>query len=406
MKTTRKILVALLVAATLLMSVTAITASAEESTEPAHVNSLAVGDTNKIVVTGDTLNAASLPIEWVEFVVTEKAHYEFTGDTYAFIYNKMDLADLTACVCGFSGKADLEPGTYYICVGGVTTGEFNITVTKTAIGGGDDPVDPAPLLPLLQIGENTVTIDGSVTNLTGNAIAWYLLVVEEAGTYAIVSDDLNGYFYSKMDLADFSACICGFKGVAELEPGTYYVCVGKDGKTGEFSVTVDNGGDIEVPATNTVVLGENKYVLNAPLIAIGYEFTTFNADKAGYYTFTGADPLTFFIWPDYPDVAVGDIPTTAPYDWNVKADNSGFEESFTVYLEAGVYAVGFRYDFVTEAGEYDFTISYSETDPNPAPEDPVAEPELNFFEKIWQAILDFFKSIGDFFTNLFGGNKE
>ena len=38
------------------------------------------------------------------------------------------------------------------------------------------------------------------------------------------------------------------------------------------------------------------------------------------------------------------------------------------------------------------------------PEQP--EQELDFFEAIWQAILDFFKSIGDFFAGLFGGSEE
>ena len=32
--------------------------------------------------------------------------------------------------------------------------------------------------------------------------------------------------------------------------------------------------------------------------------------------------------------------------------------------------------------------------------------ELNFFQKIWQAIVSFFQFIGKFFGNLFGGNKE
>ena len=31
--------------------------------------------------------------------------------------------------------------------------------------------------------------------------------------------------------------------------------------------------------------------------------------------------------------------------------------------------------------------------------------ELGFFDKIWQAIVDFFKSIGQFFSNLFGGKE-
>ena len=45
------------------------------------------------------------------------------------------------------------------------------------------------------------------------------------------------------------------------------------------------------------------------------------------------------------------------------------------------------------------------TDPEQKP-DQQPEEELGFFESIWQAILDFFKSIGDFFAGLFGGNKE
>lgn len=385
--------------------------ASETPVEPPHENTLAVGDTNKIVVDGSVLNAYGQPIAWVEFVADEKAHYEFVGTdgALAFIYaGDIDINNAPAAsLCGYSGKADLEAGTYLICIGGGKTGEFNIAVSKSEIP--ETPVEPpveppvTPEYPALQVGENTVTIDGSVVNLTGNAIAWYEFTVETAGTYAIVSDDLNGYFYSKPDIGDFAACVCGFKGVADLEPGKYYICVGKEGKTGEFSVSIVTG-EIEAPASNTVVLGENKYVLNAPLLAIGYEFVTFTAEKAGWYTISGADPITFFIWPDYPNVAVTDIPTTAPYAWNVKHDNSGFEESFTVYLEAGVYAVGFRYDFA-EVGEYDYTITYSETDPNPV-EPPVVVPELTLFEKIMLAIKNFFAQISAWFENLFAGLKK
>lgn len=390
---------------------------AETPVEPPHENTLAVGDTNKIVVDGSVLNAYGQPIAWVEFVADEKAHYEFVGTdgALAFIYaGDIDINNAPAAsLCGYTGKADLEAGTYLICIGGGKTGEFNIAVTKSEIP--ETPVDPpvnppvTPEYPALQVGENTVTIDGSVVNLTGNAIAWYEFTVETAGTYAIVSDDLNGYFYSKPDISDFAACVCGFKGVADLEPGKYYICVGKDGKTGEFSVSIVTG-EIEAPASNTVVLGENKYVLNAPLLAIGYEFVTFTAEKAGWYTISGVDPVTFFIWPDYPNVAVTDIPTTAPYVWNVKLDNSGFEESFTVYLEAGVYAVGFRYDFA-EVGEYEYTITYSETDPDateepPVENPPVVVPELTLFEKIMLAIKNFFAQISAWFENLFAGLKK
>ncbi len=384
--------------------------AAEAPVEPPHVNTLVVGDTNKIVVDGDTLNEAGLPIEWVAFVADEKAHYEFVGTNGALVF--IFDAELNL-LCGGTGKADLEAGTYLICIGGGVVGEFNVAVSKSEIP--ETPVDPpveppvTPEYPALQVGENTVTIDGSVVNLTGNAIAWYEFTVETAGTYAIVSDDLNGYFYSKPDIGDFAACVCGFKGVADLEPGKYYICVGKDGKTGEFSVSIVTG-EIEAPASNTVVLGENKYVLNAPLLAIGYEFVTFTAEKAGWYTISGVDPVTFFIWPDYPNVAVTDIPTTAPYVWNVKLDNSGFEESFTVYLEAGVYAVGFRYDFA-EVGEYEYTITYSETDPDateepPVENPPVVVPELTLFEKIMLAIKNFFAQISAWFENLFAGLKK
>lgn len=384
--------------------------AAEAPVEPPHVNTLVVGDTNKIVVDGDTLNEAGLPIEWVAFVADEKAHYEFVGTNGALVF--IFDAELNL-LCGGTGKADLEAGTYLICIGGGVVGEFNVAVSKSEIP--ETPVDPpveppvTPEYPALQVGANTVTIDGSVVNLTGNAIAWYEFTVETAGTYAIVSDDLNGYFYSKPDIGDFTACVCGFKGVADLEPGKYYICVGKDGKTGEFSVSIVTG-EIEAPASNTVVLGENKYVLNAPLLAIGYEFVTFTAEKAGWYTISGADPVTFFIWPDYPNVAVTDIPTTAPYVWNVKLDNSGFEESFTVYLEAGVYAVGFRYDFA-EVGEYEYTITYSETDPDateepPVENPPVVVPELTLFEKIMLAIKNFFAQISAWFENLFAGLKK
>ena len=98
--------------------------------EKLHVNKLVVGEDNKIVVYGDTLNLANAPIEWVELVVTEAGTYTLTGDTYALIYATKDLMSVPAW--GYSNTAVLEPGTYYILIGGVTTGEFTITVTFTA----------------------------------------------------------------------------------------------------------------------------------------------------------------------------------------------------------------------------------------------------------------------------------
>ena len=106
-----------------------------EVTPPAHVNSLTVGDTNKIVVSGDVQNAAGLPIEWVSFTADEKAHYEFIGDTGVACL----IFDTNyALLCAGTGKADLEAGTYLICVGNGAVGEFNVAVTKSAI---EEPVN-------------------------------------------------------------------------------------------------------------------------------------------------------------------------------------------------------------------------------------------------------------------------
>ncbi len=374
---------------------------------------------NKIVVTGNTLNSAGAPIEWVKFVVTEKAHYEFTGDTYAFIYNKMDLADFAACVCGFSGKADLEPGTYYICIGGVATGEFTITATKTEIAGGEDPVTPE--LPTLVLGDNTVTIDGSVVNLTGSAITWLEFVVAEDGIYTVSSADLNCYIYSEMNLASADACLCKWSGTAELTAGTYYVCVGKEGVTGEFTVKAEKlGDDVELPAVNTIVVGENKYVLNQALKDKGYEWLYLTVEEDGIYTFSGLSPLLLFIWPDYPNQAT--VPDTAPFVWNADNLTGAIIDSIEVELVAGTYLIGFRYDgldaagnYICEVGEYTYTITRSEKpahehefvegkcecgeeDPNYVP--PV-EPELTLIQKIIKAITEFFAKIADFFKNLF-----
>ena len=472
-----------------------------ETPEQPHVNTLVVGDTNKIVVSGNTLNDANLPIEWVAFVADENAFYSFVGDNGALAF----IFDANGGFISATGAANLEAGTYLICLGNGLVGEFNVAVSKAAwvntlaigenkllitdaldngagyyivwvpfevtekanytFGGegilalvydsayqavagteleagtynvcvafltpattgiatvkvektaiGDEPVVE---LPKLQIGENAVSIDGTVVNLTGAAIAWYEFTVTEAGTYKVSSADLNCYIYSEMNLASIDACLCKFTGVAELEAGTYYVCVGRDGKTGDFTVTVDTG-EIEVPVANTIGLGKNTYHLTADLKVKEYEFILFTAEKDGIYTFSGCSPLTVFLFHTTPYVEGEALDANAPYVWNVGLD-ALLTDSFEVELKAGIYWVGFRYDGdkvnITEApvGEYEIEVTYAEKtedveppieDNPPVDDDPTEEPELNFFEKIWQAILNFFKSIGEFFSNLFSGNKE
>lgn len=360
-------------------------------TKSAWVNALVEG-ANKIYVDDSLPNSANYYVAVVPFVVTEAGHYAFTStNAIALIYD-----EAVNNLCGLTGAADLEAGTYYIWISAyteLTTGLFDVTLTKTAIGGGEIE---EPELPKLQLGDNTVTIDGTTTNLLGNAIAWLELVVEEAGTYAVTSADLNCYIYSEMNLASAEACLCNFTGVAVLEPGTYYVCVGKEGATGEFTVNVDNG-NVEIPVSNTIVVGDNVYVLSEKLKATGYEFIYITIEESGTYVFSGCAPLCFYIWPDYVDKYITEIPTDAPYVWNV--DNLTYEltDSFEVYLEAGTHCVGFRYDEEgAVVGEYEYNVSLKV-------EEPVEE--LNFFEQIWQAILNFFAQIGEWFKNLFGGNK-
>ena len=347
-----------------------------------------------ILVDGELSNGVG-PVVWVEFTVTQEAHYKFDCDKApALIYtSNADFMDFTT----YKGaEADLTEGTYYVLVGGTgDTGYFNLSVTQTAIEqGGDDPVDPpvTPELPKLQLGDNTVVIDGTTTNLTGNAIAWLELVVKEAGTYAITSADLNCYIYSEMNLTDFNACLCGFSGVATLEPGTYYVCVGKEGVTGEFTVSVDNGTNVEVPHKNTMVVGDNHYIITDNLYAIGYEFITIEITQPGTYVVTGGAPMKVYMW-----TILGEM-DDRNFGWNVDTTyegGNGFAPSFEVVItEPGTYWVGFNYDFVKEDPnapmEYDINISLKAEEPQP-------EPELNFFQKIIAWFMDIIQKILGFF---------
>ena len=364
-------------------------------TKEAILETMVVGE-NNVTVTGNTVNTAGAPIEWFKFVVTEKAHYEFVGDTYAFIYSKMDLADWTACVCGFSGKADLEPGTYYICIGGVTTGDFTINVTKTAIGGGDEPVDPPVEVedPALALGDNTVVIDGSQTNLAGKAVAWYTFTPETAGTYTLACEELTVYILNAKNMADVNAYV-GNGGVADLEAGvTYYVLVGRDGVKGEFTVNVSVGG--EVVEKNTLAVGDNHYVVTDSLIAAKAEYLYLTIEEAGTYVFTGGNPMKIYVWTvAVEDLEGGALSTTTPFVWNVDVmlgeGANGVAPTFEVTFDkAGTYWVGFNYDFVGEDREFDINIALKLADEQPGEDGgedntdpaPQPQPEMTLIQKI------------------------
>ena len=224
----------------------------------------------------------------------------------------------------------------------------------------------------------------------------------------------------------------GADGVAELEAGTkYYILVGKDGITGEFSLTVESG-EIEVPHKNSVALGDNHYIVSDALLATGYEWLNIEITEPGTYVIKGGAPMTVFFF-----TVPGTLDENSPNKWNL--DNLTYEyvsEFYVTLTEAGTYWMGFRYDNVGELREFDFNISLhehsfvegkcvcGESDPNyvpphehnfvegkcecgaedpdyvapeqPDPETP-AEPqpevELNFFQKIWKAILEFFQKL-------------
>ena len=345
---------------------------------------------NNVTVTGETLNAAKAPVEWYKFVVTEKAHYEFVGNTYAFIYSKYDMNDYTAIMCGGTGKADLEAGTYYILVGGVTAGDFTFNVTKTAIEGGEEGGDEPEVTPahdpyVLAIGDNTITIDGCTMNIANppTAIEWAELVITEKGVYKVTSDTLKCYIYSEKNLASFTACVCGFTGAAELEPGTYYVCLGNEDVRGEHTVTVEKvGADVVLPQKNTMVVGDNHYVITDDLKAVGFEFITIEIAQPGTYVITGGAPMKVYMWtiPGF----MGDV----NFGWNIDANSeTGFADSFEVTLtEAGTYWVGFNYEFVEEEREFDINISLK-----PAAQPTLIEMIISWIINLIQMILGWFK---------------
>ena len=110
------------------------------SNEPAHENTLVVGDTNKIVISESNSinNGYGYYVVWVPFVAEEKAHYTFAGENLAiYIY------DAAYTFLSDNGTADLEAGNYLICIAYnalATFGEYNVAVTKTEIA--ETPVEP------------------------------------------------------------------------------------------------------------------------------------------------------------------------------------------------------------------------------------------------------------------------
>ena len=330
-------------------------------TKAAWVNALVADTTSKIYVDGSILNDYNLPITWVAFTVTEKANYAFTcaeEGAMALIFD----AEMNY----LGAAADLEAGEYLICVGGGVVGYFNVTVTKTAIseGGEEPPVVETPTHDGEQefvLGENTVIIDGCTFNGVGTAVEMVKFVVTEKGVYKVSSDTLKTYISTSTNPSDVASYVCGFTGIAELEPGTYYICCGNNDARGEFTVTVSReDGEVEIPHKNTMVVGDNHYVISDALLATGFEFIQIEITEPGTYVITGGAPMKVYFFTVPVDILAGD----EPFGWNVDAmTESGFADSFEVTLaEAGTYWIGFNYDFIDENApkEYDITIELQE----------------------------------------------
>ena len=358
-------------------------------TKSAWVNALAIGD-NKILITDALDNGYGYYIVWVPFEVTEKANYTFTGEgILPLVYDAANQA-----VTG----TELEVGTYNVCIAFLTpatTGVATVKVEKTAIGGEEPPVVEDPTLAL---GDNTVVIDGTEVNLIGNAIAWYTFTPEAAGTYTFACADLTVYIYPERNLG---VSALG-NGVAELEEGVlYYILVGKSGVTGEFTVNVSAGGEVLPP--NTIVVGDNHYVISDALMGVGFEFIEFTVAEPGTYVVTGGAPMKVYVF-TLPNV---DLATASAGAFGVNIDamtETGLADSFEVVLpEAGTYWFGVNYEFVTTEREFDINISLKEVeDPkpeDPKPEDPKPEepkdeaPEMNFFQKIIAWFMDLIQKL-------------
>ena len=176
--------------------------------------------------------------------------------------------------------------------------------------------------------------------------------------------------------------------------------------------------------TNEIKVGDNSFVCNEHHLVgdLGpYEFITIEITEAGLYDFAGTG-LAFTIF-------------TTPIGSEGADFTAGTGASWATYvfgsaqLEAGTYYVGINY--LAGVGEYTATVKLhehkfeegkcacgesdpnyvpphthtfvegkcecGESDPNFKPAEPA--PKLNFFQKIWLAIVNFFK-------NLFAGFKK
>jgi hypothetical protein len=208
-----------------------------------------------------------------------------------------------------------------------------------------------------------------------------------------------------MDTSDFNACVCGFSGIATLEPGTYYICVGNNGVEGEFTVNVSRSQE-EPPHKNTVALGDNHYIVTDKLLDSDdpHEWLTIEITEPGTYVIKGGAPLTIFFF-----TTPGTLNELSPYGWNVDL-STGYVTEFEVELEeAGTYWMGFRYDAIGDEREFDFNISLKPHEHEFVEgecECGETDPDYSWFDSILDTIKGLFQQLMEYIKNLLASFKK
>lgn len=286
--------------------------------------------------------------------------------------------------------------------------------------------------PSLVVGENTMVVPESGSKFG-------MVYIAEAGTYKVTASEgaLTACIFTDSIYAegsDFSIAEDGTLGAswsnyavyAELEAGYYYIAVYGEG---EHTVTLASyEPPVEDEVKNTVVLGDNHYVITDALLATGYEWFGLEL-QPGTYVVKGGLNLTIFVFNENPDCTLSG---TENFKSNMDQFTFDFVEEFEFEIAtAGVYWVGFRYDYAGDTREFDFNISLKpahehnfvegkcecgeedpdyqppveddEKDPEPKPE---PQPELTLVQKIMKTITELLAKITAWFKGFIGGLKK
>ncbi len=310
----------------------------EKDVEAPHVNTLVVGETNKIVIDSDQDNGYGYYIELVAFAVEEAGYYTFAGEGVTiWIY------DANNALVSMTGAANLEPGYYGIFIAAnkkETTGEYNVAVTKAAW-----------VNALVEGATSKINITDALNNGAGYYITWVEFKVTEAGHYAFTGTDAVAWIFS----SDYQTLLCGMSGAADLQPGTYQICVAPlaTNTTGMFNITVTKteittggGDDVDPPVDNPThdgeqvfVVGENKVVIDGctlNLVQQAVEMVKFEVTEKAKYTFvsdintyisTSSDPadLTGYLGGAFVEEGI-----LEPGTYYICCGNSGAKGEFTV----------------------------------------------------------------------------